>query len=334
MSGWIKFDKDMANDPRLLQAASILLDDYLIAHRTPGGGDDLSHCDASRFVTHVLRGALVTLWCYADEHIRDDDSLPCDADAVDALVGIEGFCDLMPVEWLQISEDGNHVILPGYCKKNALIAKRKSAISGAERTRRWRKKIREQAAAERSAQRDAQGDASQASSQRRHRDVTVTADQDQDQDLRNTHTQGAGKETEARQEISAAAALAIPLRKAGVQITSMHPLCIAWSKEFTVEQAMQAVAVARQNIVEPEAIPAKYLDKVLRNPPRPSASRNGKAHASTPAAPRPKSPVELANEALERAVRDGKTDAQILRELGDQGVDIGWIRIKREECAA
>ena len=326
MSGWIKFDKDMANDPRLLE----------MAVQFAGKGNALAN--ALPLARHALLGALVTLWCYADEHIRDDDSLELSTRAVDALVGIAGFCDLMPADWLVPSQDSCRVYLPGYCDKNSLISKRKRREQGAARQRQFKKRQRE-----RNASGNALPDASAGSrpsepQQPKGNGVTNASaravDQDQDLDIRTTHTQSAGKETEARQEITAAAALAIPLRKAGVQITSMHPLCIAWSKEFTVEQAMQAVAVARQNIEEPEAIPAKYLDKVLRNPPRPSASRNGKAHASTPAAPRPKSPVELANEALERAVRDGKTDAQILRELGDQGVDIGWIRIKREECAA
>jgi hypothetical protein len=175
MGGWIKFDKDMADDPRLIQAATSLLDTYLIAHRMSGGGADLSIGDASRFVTAALRGALVTLWVYADTHIRDDDSLPINAMSLEALVGIEGFASLLPTDWLSFNEQGL-VVLPGYCSKNGLVAKRQRAKAGAERTRQWRER------------KNAASDASQP----RHRDVTVTADQDQDQDHTKTKRESEG----------------------------------------------------------------------------------------------------------------------------------------------
>lgn len=107
MSGWIKVEKDLANDPRVLRMAS-----------------RLSHADVtlgsrSRL---VIVGALVTLWWYADTHIGDDDVLAIGADEVDELVGLKGFCALMPPDWLQIL-DTDHIQLLGYVEHNGSKAK-------------------------------------------------------------------------------------------------------------------------------------------------------------------------------------------------------------------
>lgn len=138
MSGWIKFWKDMPNDPRVLSAAMKLSERYLLAHRSPGGGVDLSNTETCNAWRNAVTGALATLWCYADEHIRDDDTLPLTSQTLDAVVGLEGFFDVMPREWIDELDDGS-VILPGYCEKNALIAKRKRAIKSNARVTQWRR---------------------------------------------------------------------------------------------------------------------------------------------------------------------------------------------------
>lgn len=93
---------------------------------------------------------------------------------------------------------------------------------------------------------------------------------------------GTGEEGR-RREIAPEAALAIPLREAGVKVTSMHPLLVAWVRDgFTLEQALGAVAVARSQLGEQQEIAAKYLDTILRNPPKPGSGNgsggNGAAH--------------------------------------------------------
>jgi hypothetical protein len=138
MSGWIKFWKDMPSDPRVLGAAQKLSERYVLAVRTPGGGTDLSSnalCNAWR---NAVVGALATLWTYADEHIRDDDTLPLTSQTVDAVVGLEGFFAVMPREWIDELDDGS-IVLPGYCEKNSLIAKRKRAVKSNARVTRWRR---------------------------------------------------------------------------------------------------------------------------------------------------------------------------------------------------
>jgi hypothetical protein len=137
MSGWIKFWKDTDDDPRLAQAASLLRERYLVAKRTRGGGEDLSISDELRFMRNALRGCLATLWCYADTHIGRDDILPISSQTLDALVGIEGFCDVMPVDWIEKLDDGT-IRLPGYAEKNELIAKEKRASNAKARQAAWR----------------------------------------------------------------------------------------------------------------------------------------------------------------------------------------------------
>lgn len=110
MSGWIKVEKDLATDPRVLRMASRLRD------------ADVTLGSRSRI---VIVGALVTLWWYADTHIAENDVLPIGADQINELVGIENFCDLMPPEWLQVL-DSNSVKLVDYTTHNGTTAKRRA----------------------------------------------------------------------------------------------------------------------------------------------------------------------------------------------------------------
>jgi hypothetical protein len=110
MSGWIKFEKDVRTDPRFLR--------MLKAHVT------------QMRITHALgvtqlAGALVNLWCYADTHIREDDTLDLGPTEIDDLIGIEGFSALMPIDWLEVL-DTNRVKLPGFQEHNGTEAKKRA----------------------------------------------------------------------------------------------------------------------------------------------------------------------------------------------------------------
>jgi hypothetical protein len=169
VSGWIKFEKDMANDPRLLELAVQMADAACLS----SGNRDLPRQESVALYCNALRGALVTLWCYADTHIRDDDTLDMGAGAVEALVGIDNFCELLPQEWIEITEDGA-VKLPGYCVKNGVISRRKRTQDSNERVRKFREK------------RNAVSNALP-THVKRNGNAHVTAedqDQDQDQDIR------------------------------------------------------------------------------------------------------------------------------------------------------
>jgi hypothetical protein len=172
MSGWIKFDKDMADDPRMIAAAMLIAKGYVMAEATPGGGIDLTGPALQLFARNALLGALLTLWKYADEHVRDDDTLPLTSMSIDALVGLRGFCSALPDCWLVELDDGT-VKLPGYCSKNSLITKRKRAEDNKARQARWR---------ERRAKSDDGVNGAHNASVTRYASVTKCVDQDQDQD--------------------------------------------------------------------------------------------------------------------------------------------------------
>lgn len=142
---WIKFDKDLVDDPRVLRAADALLERYTVSvERTKGDGfsvgTDLTEAEASRLWRNAVTGALVTLWVYADTHILDGDELRLSFDAIDRMVGIDGFCSLIGPEWIEETNFGCTVRLPGYCAKNGLLSKEKRRADNAERQRRYRER--------------------------------------------------------------------------------------------------------------------------------------------------------------------------------------------------
>jgi hypothetical protein len=123
LSGWIKVEKDLASDPRVLRMASRLRN------------ADVTLGSRSRL---VIVGALVTLWWFADTHICEDDTLPIGADQINELVGVENFCELMPADWLQII-DANNVKLVDYSAHNGTTAKKRAL--GQKRQERHRSNV-------------------------------------------------------------------------------------------------------------------------------------------------------------------------------------------------
>lgn len=140
---WIKFDKDLIDDPRILRAAEDLCERYIVSIEHVRGqgfssGHDLEQKEHLSMMRNAVTGALVTLWVYADTHIRNGDVLPISVTAIDRMVGLEGFCELIGHEWVRPENDGQSVVLPGYCEKNGLVAKEKRKIANADRQRRFR----------------------------------------------------------------------------------------------------------------------------------------------------------------------------------------------------
>jgi len=137
MSGWIKLEKDLLTDPRFVAAAMALEARFdLIAANV---ADDKSPF-VERNVTPLpavtlLIGGLARLWFIADTHIGQDDVLALNAHQVDKLIGIDGFCEILPDDWLEIL-DGDRVKLPNYHRHNGTTAKERS--NNAERQARFR----------------------------------------------------------------------------------------------------------------------------------------------------------------------------------------------------
>lgn len=73
----------------------------------------------------IVLGCLDQLWTYADTHIREDDSLDLGADEIDELVGLKGFCGLMPIDWLEVLNT-QAVKLPDFHSHNGTEAKRRA----------------------------------------------------------------------------------------------------------------------------------------------------------------------------------------------------------------
>lgn len=121
---WIKSSKDLREDPRVLLMAktlraSLVTCDILLRHAA---------------VSFVV-GCLHVLWAYADTHISEDDTLALGADDIDELVGLRGFCNLLPPDWMQVL-DADHVKLPDFTVHNVTESTRRA--QDAERQRRYR----------------------------------------------------------------------------------------------------------------------------------------------------------------------------------------------------
>lgn len=130
MSGaWIKLEKDRRDDPRVLRMARELRHAAVTLLR------DESVFTPNIYVTLVL-GCLDVLWCYADTHVREDDTLDLGPDEIDELVGLRGFCRLMPTDWLEIVDEKT-VKLPDFHRHNGTEAKKKALSQ--KRSERYRR---------------------------------------------------------------------------------------------------------------------------------------------------------------------------------------------------
>jgi hypothetical protein len=95
-------------------------------------------------------------------------------------------------------------------------------------------------------------------------------DQEQDQEQEALRAPSAAPTALADKQPKPEGEMAIALRNLGVVVRSIDPVLIAWVKDgFTTQQAVDAVGIARIRKPHPEAIPANYLDKILRQPARP-----------------------------------------------------------------
>lgn len=110
MSGWIKLEKALRDDPRVLRMASRLRN------------ADVTMGDKSRA---VVIGALAQLWCYADSHVREDDTLDLGPDELDELVGVPGFARLLPADWIEVIDETT-VKLPNFHEHNGTQSRKKA----------------------------------------------------------------------------------------------------------------------------------------------------------------------------------------------------------------
>lgn len=135
MSGHIRFDKDLENDPRVFRLADLLLAAVETDSQPARQSDVLRNA-----CRNAVLGSLLTLWGYADTHIRSDNTLPI---ALHHLAHVTRLPVTVlrefPPEWLVVGRDDT-VILPEYVDKNALDAKEKRRNQARDRVKRWREK--------------------------------------------------------------------------------------------------------------------------------------------------------------------------------------------------
>lgn len=125
MSGWIKVEKELETDPRTLRMAKAIAKRWKIVPITESNGVEMQ-CNAVALpAVTVVCGALTRLWMFADSHIRSDNTLDMSAAEIDEWLGIPGFCDLLPTDWL-VPLDDKSVELPGFLAHNGVEAKKKA----------------------------------------------------------------------------------------------------------------------------------------------------------------------------------------------------------------
>jgi hypothetical protein len=123
MSGWIKLEKGLREDRRFTRIVDALL---MRSEQSVSSVTQMRFIERNA-VTQVL-GGLAQLWMFADSHIREDDTLDITLDEIDQLVGIEGFAELMPADWLEVLNE-NSVRLPDFQAHNGTDAKKKALTS-------------------------------------------------------------------------------------------------------------------------------------------------------------------------------------------------------------
>lgn len=110
MSGWIKVEKAVLSDIRFKRMVREWCNDGALHESTA--------------VTQLL-GALTQLWLYADEHIRDDDTMRGTVDDINGFVGLQNFCQLLPPDWFVVV-DADNVQLPDWLAHNGSLAKKRA----------------------------------------------------------------------------------------------------------------------------------------------------------------------------------------------------------------
>jgi hypothetical protein len=128
MSGWIKWEKDLESDPRVLRMAREL--------------KRICNACVTLGVNPVtlVCGGLIRLWSYADSHARDDDTIDLGCKELDELIGIDNFTSIMPADWLR-EIDENTVELPNFQAHNGIEAKKKALTQKRVETHRKRTSV-------------------------------------------------------------------------------------------------------------------------------------------------------------------------------------------------
>jgi hypothetical protein len=109
VSGWIKAEKNLTETIRFRRVVRKLRD---ISNALRGVTEN-----SEAFAVTIVLGALMRFWVYADSHIRNDNTIDITLDEINEIVGVDGFAQALPAEWLQVI-DAEHVQLPNFVEHN------------------------------------------------------------------------------------------------------------------------------------------------------------------------------------------------------------------------
>jgi hypothetical protein len=149
LSGWIKFEKDLLTDPRVLRVAKSLSSRFALSESLGSNQCFESGNDHALPAVTLVCGALARMWVLADTHIGSDNVLPLGCIELNDILGIPGFCELLPEDWLVVIDD-DHVQLPEFHEHNGTEAKKKAVTQ--KRVARHRDKLKPNGVTHRNAQ--------------------------------------------------------------------------------------------------------------------------------------------------------------------------------------
>ena len=133
---YIKFDKDLPEDPRVVALTKQVLSELMEGQEA---------YDGERFrelACNAVLGGLIRLWRYADTHLARYDRVTLALHDLAAVTGLSvTTLRHFPPSWL-IDRGEEGVELPGYTSKNALIVKDTRREQTRERVKRWRDRHR------------------------------------------------------------------------------------------------------------------------------------------------------------------------------------------------
>jgi hypothetical protein len=130
VSGWIRVQKELPDTMRFRRVVKALRESNALR--------GVTDCDDA-FVATLVLGALARLWVYADSHIADDNTLAITLEEIDDLVGIKGFANALPADWLQVI-DADNVQLPDFLEHNGTSAKNRRDAARRQATYRHRQR--------------------------------------------------------------------------------------------------------------------------------------------------------------------------------------------------
>lgn len=225
---WIKMRGNLWDDPRVARL-----------------------CDITNQGEAAIIGGLYWLWATADQHSEDGVMPGLTLRAISRKTGINGFGEaLVEIGWLADHPEGVRIVR--FDEHNGASAKRRCSES--RRKMSARDADKKQTKSGTGAEEKQQSSAPREREEKRSKPSTPQA----------ASTAPTGVGPPQAKVAPLVIELAIELQKAGVACTASHPRIVEWAeKKITVQQALEALQVARMRKPEGEPISPNYLAPII-----------------------------------------------------------------------